>query len=491
LGASRLRLMRQLTVETVLLAIMGGLVGIALAFVAVDLVTALSPSELPRAAAIRVNGRVLMFAVALVTMIGFAVGIMPALYGSRADLRVGGRSTTDSRRREVARRTLVVVQVAFALVLLAGAGLLLRSLQHLLAVPPGFEPRNVLTLQVQTAGRRFRDPNAAHQFFTAVLEAVRHVPGVSIAGATSQLPLTGDVDVWGVLFESAPPAAINDSREASRYAVAPGYFEAMGISLRRGRLLNAQDDGSAPRVAVISESVAKRRLPGVDAIGQRLRIGPSGWFTVVGIVGDVRQASLAIDPTDAVYITNEQWTQFSDRARWLVVRGQSDPGALMPAIRSAVESVDKGQPILRVATMDERVNTSAAARRFALVLFQAFGVVALALASIGTYSLLSGSVTRRLREIAVRAVLGADRRNLLELVLREGMSLTVVGTLIGLGLAMLASRFLETMLFGVSRLDAVTYISVVALLALTSAIACWMPAWRASRLDPNAVLRAE
>ena len=492
LGASRLRLMRQLTVETVLLAIMGGLVGIALASIAVDLVTALSPSELPRAAAIRVDGRVLMFAVALVTMIGFAVGIVPALHGSRADLRIDGRSTTDSRGREVARRTLVVVQVAFALVLLAGAGLLLRSLQHLLAMPPGFEPRNVLTLQVQTAGRRFRDPNAAHQFFTAVLEAVRHVPGVSIAGATSQLPLTGDVDVWGVLFESAPPVAINDNREASRYAVAPGYFEAMGIPLRRGRLLNAQDDGSAPHVALISESVAKRRLPGVDAIGQRLRIGGSpGWFTVVGIVGDVRQASLAIDPTDAVYVTNEQWTQFSDRARWLVVRGQSDPGALMPAIRSAIESVDKGQPILRVATMDERVNASAAARRFALVLFQAFGVVALALASIGTYSLLSGSVTRRLREIAVRAVLGADRRSLLELVLREGMSLTIVGTLIGLGLAMLASRFLETMLFGVSRLDAATYISVVALLALTSAIACWMPAWRASRLDPNAVLRAE
>jgi putative ABC transport system permease protein len=491
LGASRLRLMRQLITEAVLLAIMGGLAGIALASLAVDVVTALSPPELPRAAAIRVDGWVLMFAVALVTIIGFAVGIVPALHASRADLRVGGRSTTDSRGREVVRRTLVVVQVAFALVLLAGAGLLLRSLQHLLAMPPGFEPTNVLTLQVQTAGRRFRDPNAAHQFFTAVLEAVRHVPGVSIAGATSQLPLTGDVDVWGVLFESVPPAAINDTREASRYAVATGYFEAMGIPLRRGRLLNAQDDGNAPRVAVISESVAKRRLPGVDAIGQRLRIGPSGWFTVVGIVGDVRQASLAIDPTDAVYITNEQWTQFSDRARWLVVRGQSDPNALMPAIRRAIESVDKGQPILRVATMDERVNASAAARRFALVLFQAFGVVALALASIGTYSLLSGSVTRRLREIAVRAVLGADRRSLLELVLREGMSLTVVGMLIGLGLAMLASRFLETMLFGVSRLDAVTYVSVVALLALTSAIACWMPAWRASRLDPNVVLRAD
>src|SRR4029079_12544300 len=439
-------------------------------------VIALSPHELPRAAAIRVDGGVLIFALALVTIIGLAVGIVPALYGSRADLRVDGRATTASHGREVTRRTLVVVQLALALVLLAGAGLLLRSLQHVLAMPPGFEPTNVLTLQVQTAGRRFRDPNAAHQFFAAALEAAHHVPRGSMVGATSQLPLTGDQDVWGVQFEFAPPAAINESREAYRYAVAPGYFEAMGIPLRRGRLLNAQDDASAPHVAVISESVAKRRLPGVDAIGQRLRIGASpGWFTIVGIVGDVRQVSLAIDPPDAVYVTSEQWTQFADQARWLVVRGQSDPVALLPAIRAAIESVDRRLPLGRVATMDERVSSSAAARRFALVLFQAFGLVSLVLASVGTYGLLSGSVTRRLREIAVRAVLGANRRSLIQLVFREGLSLTVIGTVIGLGLALLASRFLETMVFGVSRLDAVTYISVVALLALTSAIACWMP----------------
>ena len=249
LGASRLRLIRQLITEVALIAIMGGLAGIALASLAVDVVMALSPHELPRAAAIRVDGWVLLFALALVTIIGLAVGIVPALYGSRADLRVDGRATTASHGREVTRRTLVVVQLAFALVLLAGAGLLLRSLQHLLAMPPGFEPTNVLTLQVQTAGRRFRDPNATHQFFAAALEAVRHVPGVSMAGATSQLPLTGDQDVWGMQFESAPPAAINESRDVYRYAVAPGYFEAMGIPLRRGRLLNGQDDGNAPRVA--------------------------------------------------------------------------------------------------------------------------------------------------------------------------------------------------------------------------------------------------
>lgn len=492
LGASRVRLARQLITEAVLLAVMGGLVGIALASISVDLVMALTPQELPRAAAIRVDGRVLVFATLLTTVIGLAVGVVPALYGSRADLRFDGRASTDSHGHEAGRRTLVVVQLAFALVLLAGAGLLLRSLQHVLAMPAGFNPTNVLTLQVQTVGRRFLDGNAAHQFYSAVLEAVRHVPGVTMAGFTSQLPLSGDQDVWGVQVENAPPSAINATRDTYRYAVAPGYFEAMGIPLQRGRLLNARDDADAPRVVVISESVARRRLPGIDAIGQRLRIGGSpGWFTVVGIVGDVRQESLAIDPLDAVYVTNEQWTQFADRTRWLVVRGPADPGALTPAIRAAIESADKGQLMLRVATMSERVNASAAARRFALVLFQAFGIVALVLASIGTYGLLSGSVTRRLREIAMRAVLGADRRTLLQLVLRQGMSLTAGGMLIGLVLALLASRFLETMLFGVSRLDAVTYVSVVTLLALTSAVACWMPAWRASRLDPNVVLRGD
>ena len=494
LGASRMRLVRQLLVETLLLATMGGLVGIGLAYVAVDVVVALSPADLPRAAAISVDGWVLAFAVALVTGCGLAVGVVPALQGSRVGLRARLHHgvTIVAAGREVMRRVLVVVQVAFALVLLVGAGLLMRSLQQLFAVPSGFDAANVLTLQVQTAGRRFRDPEPTNQFFSQVLDAVRRVPGVSTAGVTTQLPLSGDDDMWGVLFDSAPAIPSDDNREAYRYAVSSGYLETMRIPLRRGRLLGAQDQANTPLVAVISESFAKRRLPGIDPIGHRLRIGGNpGWFTVVGVVGDVRQMSLTLAPRNAVYIPGAQWSQFADRAHWVTVRTKGDAGALTASVRHAIESIDKRQPILRVATMEERVSTSEAARRFAMMLFEAFGIVALVLATVGTYSLLSASVTQRVREIAVRAALGAGRRTLLALVLRQGMMLTMAGILAGLGIALIASRFVETMLFGVSRLDAVTYIAVGALLSLTCAVACWMPAWRAARLDPNAVLRAD
>ena len=493
LGASRTRLIRQLLAETLLLVSIGGLIGIALAFIVVDVVVALIPPELPRVGAIAVDAWAMVFAVGLVTSVSLLVGIVPALEGSRASLRssVGQRSTMPSVRHDVTRRTLLVAQVALALVLLVGAGLLLRSLRQLFAVPTGFDSTNVLTLQVQTAGRRFRDPATTHQFFAQVLEAVRQLPGVSAAGATTQLPLTGDEDVWGVQFESAPASAANESPDGYRYAVSPGYVETLRIPLRQGRLLGAYDNAKAPLVAVINESLARRRLPGVDPIGHRLRIGPSPWFTIVGIVGDARQASLAVRPADAVYMTNEQWTQFADRARWLVVRTTGDAAALTPSIRRAIASVDKDQPVLRIATMDQRVSASAAQRQFTLMLFEAFGVVALILAAVGTYGLLSGTVSERVREIAVRTALGATRISVVAIVLRQGMSLTIAGMVIGLAGAVIASRFLETMLFGVSPLDAVTYAGVVVLLATTSALACWMPARRAARLDPNVVLKAD
>jgi putative ABC transport system permease protein len=495
LGASRTRLIGQSLAEAMLLAAAGGASGLVLAYVAVDIVVALSPPELPRAAAIGVDGWALVFAVGLTTLIGLVVGLLPALQGSRASLRTGlhQHSVRVAGGHQVTRRMLVVVQVALALMLSVGAGLLLRSLQQLLAVPPGFDAANVLTLQVQTAGHRFRDPNAIHRFFTAVLESVRQVPGVSAAALTSQLPLTGDEDLWGVHVESPPASAADADRSAYRHAVSPGYFEAMGIPLRKGRLLDAYDLATAPLAVVVSESFARRRLPGVDPVGDRLRIGPDTgpWFTLVGIVGDVRHASLALGPVDAVYVTSEHWTQFADRARWLVVRASGDAAALTPAIRTAIASVDEDQPILRVATMNDRLRASAAERRFALLLFEAFGVVALVLAAIGTYSLLSGIVAERLREIAVRAALGAGRRGILTLVLRQGLSLTAAGIAIGVAAATMATRLLDTLLFGVSRLDPATYLGVVVLFTSMSMIASWIPAWRAARMDPNVVLRGD
>jgi putative ABC transport system permease protein len=360
-------------------------------------------------------------------------------------------------------------------------------------VPPGFRSENLITMQVQTAGQRFRDANTTHRFFTQALEAVHQVPGVVAAAFTSQLPLTGVEDVYGVRFESIPPSADNENPDGYRYAVSPGYFEAMGIPLRRGRVLNANDIAGAPMAAVINESLAKRRLPGLEPIGQRLRMGPNDgpWFTIVGVVADVKQTSLAISRADAVYVTAGQWRFFADNARWLVVRTQQDAAAITPAIRQAIRSVDKNQPILRIATMEERLKTSEAQRRFAFLLFEAFGIVALMLAAIGTYSLLSGNVTERTREIGVRSALGASRGSILALVLRQGMTLTGIGIVLGIPAAMAASSALISLLFGIAQLDSITYLGVIALLLTVSAVACAFPAWRAARVSPLVALRSE
>jgi len=494
LGASRSRITRQLLAETLLLASLGGILGIVLAHTTMDALLALTPPELPRASVITIDNSVLAFAAGLSLLIGLLVGLLPARHGFNAGVPGGApqHSMRIASGHQFTRRSLVVAQVALALVLLVAAGLMLRSVQRLFAMPPGFNPNELLTLQVQTAGQRFRDAGTTHRFFAQALEAVRQVPGVTAVAFTSQLPLTGDADQWGVHFESVPRPAADEACDCYRYAVSPGYFEAMGVPLRAGRALDAHDVDGAPLAAVINESMAKRRLPGVDPVGQRLHIGPNSgpWFTVVGVVGDVTQTSLAVNRSDAVYITAEQW-RFADNARWLVVRAHRDAAALTPAIRRALASVDKDQPVIRVATMDERVKISAADRRFALLLFEAFGITALILAAIGTYSLLSGSVTERTREMGVRAALGASRFDILTLVLRQGMTLTGIGIAIGIVGAGLASRALVTLLFGITPLDAITYFSVALLLTVVSIVACAMPAWRASRVRPSVALRFE
>jgi putative ABC transport system permease protein len=352
-------------------------------------------------------------------------------------------------------------------------------------------------MQVQTAGRRYDDDGAVHRFYADALDAVRRVPGVAAAGLTSQLPLSGDLDEYGVHFEpvAALAAEPDANRSGLRYAVTPGYFETMGIPLRRGRLLDGRDAGDAPPVAILGESFARRKFPGADPVGRRLRVGPDDgpWSTIVGVVGDVRQTSLAAAVPDAVYIPTAQW-RFPDRALWLVVRaapGGGDPAALAPAVRAAVWSVDRDQPVVRVATMERLLAASAAERRFVLVLFEAFAGVALALATIGLYGVLAGSVAERTREIGVRSALGASRGAIVALVVRQGATLVAAGVTVGLAGAAAASRGLTSLLFGVSRLDPATYLAVVALLAAASLLACWIPARRASRVEPVVALRGE
>ncbi|MBZ5707477.1 MAG: ABC transporter permease [Acidobacteriia bacterium] len=491
LGAAPPRLIRQLLTESLLLAILGGAFGMVVAQFGVRALVALSPPELPRVNAIGVDSTVFAFALGVTALIGLAVGLIPALHVSRSEPHIGMQES--SRRtaggHQWTRRTLVVAEVALALVLLVSAGLLLHSLRRLFAIPPGFNSSHLLTMQVQTYGRRYDDDRVCHQFFAQALDAVRQVPGVTAAAFTSQLPLSGDSDGYGVQFE-------NDNSDigypAFRYSVTPDYFETMRIPLRRGRLLDAHDVTDAPPVTLISESLAKRRFPDQDPIGKRVHIGGKvggPMYTIVGVVGDVKQMSLALSESDAVYTTTEQW-HWADGTLSLVVRARGD-AALTPAIKSAVWSVDKDQPVVRVATMDDLLAASAAERRFVLILFEAFGLVALVLAATGIYGVLAGSVTERTREIGVRAALGASRRDIVALVVRQGLTLTGLGVVIGLSGAMAASQALVTLLFGVSQLDPITYLGVIALLGGVSVMACWAPAWRAAQVDPAITLRAE
>jgi len=496
LGAGRTRLIRQLLTESLLLAVMGGVAGMAVAQLGVRALVALSPAELPRLGSIGVDGPAFAFGVGMTTLIGLVVGLIPALRASCNDPQMGlqesSQRTAGGYQR--ARRALVVAEVALALVVLVSAGLLLRSLEHLFAISPGLDPSHLLTMQVQEVGRRFDDDRVKYQFFAQALEAVRHVPGVKTAAFTSQLPLSGDLDGYGIQFEN--DNSPNGDYAGFRYAITPGYFETMGIPLRRGRLLDEHDMAGAPAAVLISESLAMRKFLARDPVGQRVRMGPDigrsdrPWYTIVGVVGDVKQVSLAASDSDALYITTTHWSDV-DTVQSLVVRARGDAGALAPAVGNAIWSVDKDQPIVRVATMEDLLWSTAAERRFALILFETFALVALILAAAGIYGVLSGSVAERTREIGVRLALGASRESVLALVVRQGMTLTVLGVVIGLAGAAAASQAIAAMLFGISRFDPATYIGVIVLLAGVSVIACGVPAWRAMKVDPIVALRYE
>jgi putative ABC transport system permease protein len=492
LAAGRTRLIRQLLTESVVLAACGGVAGVALAIAGVRWLIALSPAALPRLNAIAVNGTVLAAALVITTVVGLIVGLLPSLHASRnLQSNVQRVSPRLAGGRRFTRRVLVVAEVALALVLLVGAGLLVRSVERVFAITPGFDPSNVLVMQVQTAGRRFANREATNTFFAEALAAVRAVPGVTSAGCTSQLPLSGDVEKYGVRTELGLNDGVGDS-SAFRYAVTGDYFTTMAIPLRDGRLLNAHDVAGGTPVTVVSASLARQYFGTTNPIGQRINIGDAGQppYTVVGVAGDVKQTSLDTDRFAAAYIPAPQW-QFSDRALWLVVKTAGPAAALAPAVRSAIWSVDRNQPIVRVTTMQDMVNESEADRRFAMTLFEAFAAVALALAAVGLYGMLFAGVSERTREIGVRAALGASRSLIVRDVVREGLTLTALGVVIGIAGALAASNVILALLFDVSPLDAATYAAVVALLFAVAVLASVVPAWRAAWIDPAVTLRAE
>lgn len=492
LGAGRGRLLRHFLAEGALLAMIGGGAGVLLAWWGIQGLQLVSGDTLPRAAAVTIDPRVLLFALTLTTFCGLAASFTPALFALRRDtqaaLREGSRGMTARRHR--LRGVLVAAEVAMAVALLASTGLLVRSLDKLLRIDVGFEADRLLTLEVQTTGPRYRENEASWLFQERVLEAVRGLPGVADVALTSLLPLGGNYDSWGVHRVDRPSDNPAQSPSALRYGTAGDFTRTMGLRLIRGRTLTPADDRSPALVVVINETFARRVFPGEDPLGKQIRMGGNAGppRTIVGVVGDVRHERIDETVMPQVYGPERQW-QFADQFLTMVVRTERDPMSLASSIRDAIWSVDRSVPVSRVAAMRQVIATTTAVRRFAMTIFAVFAGVALFLAASGLYGVLSASVSERTREIGIRGALGASRERILRLVVTQSVRFALAGLVCGLLLAIWGSRFLAGLMYGVSPFDPVTLAVVSVALLMVAAMAAALPAHRATRVDPSIALR--
>jgi putative ABC transport system permease protein len=501
LGASRDRLIRQLLTESVMLALMGGVLGLFLAFWGVRAIIALNPANLPRADEIGVDPPVMLFTLLVSLVTGLLFGLAPAVHTAAADLhgmlKEGGRGSAGDRGGQGLRRMLVVAEVALALTLLTGAGLLIKSFARLQGVDPGFEPRRLLTFNLSLPASRYHSDTAQIAFFDQVIPAVSAVPGVRGVGATSVMPFGGGWSTAGFEIEGYQTPPKQPGPWGDIRIVSPSYFATLGIPLRRGRLLDEQDRSGSPEVAVIDDEFVRRYWPHDDPIGKRFTFGPPAgatdtssreWVTVVGVVGHTKQEGLDAENRLQLYLP---YRQAGQPFLTFAVRTAGPPEQYVNPVRRAVQSVDPEQPLSNVRSMDELISRSVGQRRLSMMLLSLFSGLALVLASVGIYGLMSYSVAQRSRELGVRIALGADRLDVLRLVLRQGMSLALTGIVIGVGAAFALSRVIESQLFGVRATDPTTFVAVAALLGLTALAANLIPAWRATRVDPAVVLREE
>ena len=494
-GSWRCAPFRQLLVQSVVLALVGAGVALLIAYAALGLVQALLPAEMIALAPPRLDGRLFGFAalLALVTALGF--GMLPAFWASRTDAQIalkggGGHGATSSGRGRV-RRGLVAAEVALALVLLAGSGLMLKSLAAVVATDPGFAPARIAT--VQLALDRTTYPNAAVRLavIERILEVARTIPGVAEVGVVSELPLSGTVGIsMQVNPEEGPIQGV--AEPYARYLRADaGYFRTMNIRLIQGRLMSASDDSLAPPVAVVSEKMAREVWPGHNPVGKRIALldpDDKGWRTIVGVVSDVREAGLDQEARWQMYYPVQEGPP--NRVA-LVARTGLPSAEILGALRRAVREVDPRQAVFRAATVDELIRASLTPRRSITGLITAFGALALLLAVIGVYGVVSYGVTQRTRELGIRAALGARRGELFRLVLREGLVLGLVGTAIGVGGALALTRLLRALLYGVTPGDPAAITLAAVLLLIPVLGAALIPARRAARLDPVEVMRSE
>lgn len=501
IGADRTRLVRQLLTESVVLALVGGLLGLVLAFGLIRVVMAVAPSDLPLRDVVGVDGSVLWYTLAIALVTGVLFGLAPVVYGMRqsivGSLKEGGRGATSGVGGRRVRTALVVAEVALALVLLVGAGLMIRSLDNLLRANPGYRTDNLLTMRIALPSSRYDGP-AQQAFYSQLLERVRALPGVSQAGAISHLPLSGSYTSGTTrVNESRTVTPVHGAQhpfiEADRRWVTPEYFETMGVQLLQGRTFNAFDGSAAPLVAMVDEEFVRRFWPTEEPIGKRVAInrndeGELIWREVIGVVRHSKHYDLSTVGREQVYFPHPQ---FPVGTMYLAVRTASDPVALTSSIRGEVWALDSDQPVSDVQTMRDRVGSAVAQPRFNLLLLVTFAGIALLLATVGIYGVISYSVGQRTHEIGVRMALGASRQNVRFLVFRQGMLLTLIGVGVGLLAAFGLSRLLTALLYGVSPADPVTYGGVAVLLSAVAAAACLLPAGRATRVEPLAVLRDE
>jgi putative ABC transport system permease protein len=496
LGASRTRLIRQLLTESALMGVAGGVVGLLVAKWGLSALIALSPEDIPRLDQIGIDGRVLGFTLLISLATGLVFGLVPALQASKPDLneslKESGRSSTAGVERRRVRSTLVVLEVALSLILLIGAGLMIKSFSRLQKVDLGFNPDRLVSMNIQLSRTKYQGPQSA-AFFRQLIERVESMPGVESAGAISAIFIDALPNSTNFTLEGKPPVPTAEQIETPVDTVTPSYFRTMGIALLRGREFTEQDGLESQPVAIINDTFARRFWPGEDPLGQRYKFGDSTsnapWMTVVGVVGDMRRTGLDVDVRCETFLpyTQRRFVGFLS----LVVRAKSDPRGIATAVRDQVWSIDPNQPVSHIRTMDQLLDGMMAQRRLNMVLFALFGGVALVLAAVGVYGVISYSVTQRTHEIGVRMALGAGRGDVLSMVLKNGMTLVLIGIAIGLVAAFGLTRLMTSLLFGVSATDIATFAIISGILSLVAFAACLVPALRAIKVDPMIALRYE
>jgi putative ABC transport system permease protein len=498
LGAGRMDVVRQLLSESLLLSLAGGALGVVLAVWGVDLLVALDPPSLPRLTSIAIDRNVLTFAAALSVVTGLVFGLLPALPQSgqavASGLKQGASTSVSSGGAFRLQHSLVVSQVALALMLLIGAGLLLNGFVRLLAVEPGFDPTSMLSFRLELPEARYHDRDAQHRYQDRVLEALGRLPGAQ-AALVSELPLGGDALSHNFVIEGAPPIAEGEEPELWSRSVAGDYFGVMRIPLRAGHAFTPQDREGAARVGVINESMARRYFPGASPLGKRIRWAreqnADSWITIVGVVADIRQFGLDMDEQPAIYTPYAQFNE--DWKRWMhvVVRSRENEGKLSREAKQLVWSVDPLIPLTRVEPLTHVMASSMSDRRFELLMIGLFAVVALALAAVGIYGVTAYGVGRRTREIGLRMALGASQRDVWWLVVLGGLKWITIGVAAGTAGALALSRLIASQLYEVRPMDPPTYAAVAVVLGLVALAACAIPAARAARLDPMAALRTD